>query len=470
MDKHPFTLARAAPVKRFLLIFLAVFLLRLPVLHRAVLDWDETIYLMTARDWLAGHLPYTVVWDNKPPGIYAIFAIFQSLIPGIAAIRLATVFCEALLAWTVGEIARALGGGRQAGWATAFLVMLCSLSNDGLSANTELFMDVCTALAVLAVLRGASGGLAGLLLGCGFVIKYVCAPEILVVLALLWQRRGLRPVIAACLAATLPSLAFALLYAAAGQLHLLWNCAVAANFRRAGAPFAFHRLKFQAARWAMLYVAAGWAMLHPRRLARPAWFLPAWLLASGIGAVSAKSFYDHYFLQMLPPLSLAAGLLFARLPPRPAPRLAFLALISLQPAIAAAVAFHRATGPDPEREGARALRVAGATSLYVFDAQPVLYLLTGLPAPSYYAFPPELTDTVLAKTAGVDAPREVARILATRPEFIVRSSWARDSSQANPLVYKELGAALAARYRLWKRLPGNDIYRLNPPSIPPAGR
>ena len=48
---------RAWPVACFLL--LAV-LLRLPVLHRSVLDWDESLYVLMARDWLAGHLPYSL--------------------------------------------------------------------------------------------------------------------------------------------------------------------------------------------------------------------------------------------------------------------------------------------------------------------------------------------------------------------------------------------------------------------------
>ena len=60
------------------LILLAV-LSRAPSFVMSVTDWDESLYVIMAGQWRAGHLPYTAVWDNKPIGIYAIFALFQSV-------------------------------------------------------------------------------------------------------------------------------------------------------------------------------------------------------------------------------------------------------------------------------------------------------------------------------------------------------------------------------------------------------
>ena len=57
-----------------LLFFVATLVTRIPVLSRSVLDWDESLYFIMAQQWRLGHLPYTTVWDNKPLGIYAIFA------------------------------------------------------------------------------------------------------------------------------------------------------------------------------------------------------------------------------------------------------------------------------------------------------------------------------------------------------------------------------------------------------------
>ena len=453
---------RALPAAFFLIL---AFVVRLPILHRSVLDWDESVYFLMARAWLDGHLPYTTIWDNKPPGIYAIFSIFQAVIPGVVAIRIAAVVCVAVLAWAVSEVSALLSKNRPAGWVSGCLVILGTLSNDGLSSNTEPFMSCFTALAILAVLRDAPAWLAGLLLGCGFMVKYVCAPEILVVMALLWhRRRAARPVMEAMLAAAIPLLAVTLVYACMGRLPLWWECAIKANFRRAGVPLVAHQLwtavEQQAERWGTLYLAGGWAVLRTHKLSMPPWFLPLWLLTALIGAAGAKSFYDHYFLQLLPPLCVATGLIFARLPDWKLPRLAFLLVIASLPAHAAWIALSQACGPDTQRIAARDLRAAGATSLYVFDGQPILYALTNLPAPSYYVLPSELIGNSLAQVAGVDPVLEVGRILATRPEYILRHSWPRDPAKTNAAVYSEMDAALAAHYMLWQHVQGIDIYKL----------
>nr|WP_295742614.1 hypothetical protein [uncultured Acidocella sp.] len=452
---------RAWPVACFLL--LAV-LLRLAVLHRSVLDWDESLYVLMARDWLAGHLPYSRIWDNKPPGIYAMFAVFQAIIPGIAAIRIASSLCLGLEGWAVRGIVMALGGRASAGWAAGLLALLAGLSNDGLSANTEPFMACCVALAVLCVLRGGPAWLAGLGLGAGVMVKYVCAPEALLVLALLWRLRGTRAALAGLLGAALPPLAAALLYLAAGRFGLLWDDAILANLRRAGVPFSWAQARFaaaqQAGRWGMLYLAALAGLLTARG-SGPRWFLPLWLLASLLGALSAKSFYDHYFLELLPPLCVAAGLALARLPWRMARALAALA-IAAQLSFAAWQAFAPFTGPDSVRAAARLIRAAAPNSLYVFDSQPILYALTGLTPPTRFVLPSELTGRTLPGVARVNPAQEVARILAQRPQIIATHSWPPDPATTDPDVYTELQAALAAHYRLWAHVPGINLFLLRP--------
>src|ERR1700688_185311 len=131
-----------------LLFFVATLVTRIPVLSRSVLDWDESLYFIMAQQWRLGHLPYTTVWDNKPIGIYAIFVAFQAIFGDrIFAIRFATVVFVSVLAFTVFKITREINQNRQAAWVAGAALVLCSLSNDGLSANTELFMATFTAMA-----------------------------------------------------------------------------------------------------------------------------------------------------------------------------------------------------------------------------------------------------------------------------------------------------------------------------------
>jgi 4-amino-4-deoxy-L-arabinose transferase-like glycosyltransferase len=456
---------RALPV----LIFLTLSVLtRLPVLHRAVLDWDESLYFLMAQQWRLGHLPYTNVWDNKPLGIYVIFAAFQAVIPGIAAIRMATMLFVALLACTVFRITEILTASRQAAWLAGVALVLASLSNDGLSANTELFMASFTALAVLGVLAEVPSWVVGLALGCAVMVKDVAITEApCIFLLLLYRQRDWRAGLSCLLGAAAPLAAALALYAANGQLPLWWECNVLANLRRAGVPLpastVLWGLQTQAARWGGLYAAALLLALLGRGRSLAALFPPLWLLCALAGAASAKSFYDHYFLQALPPLCICLGALYALLPPRLPLRAALVAAALAQPLRAAQQAMAYAISPDIISTAGADLAAQHPTSLYVFDAQPILYALANTPLPTRYVLPSVLTRTTLPRVAGVDAPAEVARILATRPQFIARRAPAPNDLLTNQAIYAALDAALAQNYTLWRAYPGMTIYkRLNP--------
>jgi 4-amino-4-deoxy-L-arabinose transferase-like glycosyltransferase len=454
---------RALP---YILFLAAACATRLPILHRAVLDWDESLYFLMAQAWRAGHLPYTTIWDNKPVGIYVIFAAFQSFIPGVAAMRVATALCVALLAGTVFRITERLTRDRSAAWFAGVVLIICSLSNDGLSANTELFMAGFTALAVLAVLAGAPGWAAGLALGCGFMVKYVMAPEAAVLLLLLWHQRGFKACAAAMAAGAVPVLAAAGLYAAAGQLPLWWDCSVVSNLRRA--TVAWHAgvvgsaLATQFWRWGPLYLTALVLGFGARKRGAVSNFPLFWLLAALLGAVSAKSFYDHYFLQALPPLCVLAGQAWSRLPRGGAVRDVFLTIVLIFPLHAGWRALRDARGPDLPVEAAKALTTDQAQSLYVFDSQPIIYALTGLTPPTRFVLPSELTGLTLPKVAGVDPLAEVKRILATKPQYIIRREPEPGPATANQQVYTALNATLATSYTQTQTWPGAALYRRNP--------
>jgi hypothetical protein len=180
--------------------------------------------------------------------------------------------------------------------------------------------------------------------------------------------------------------------------------------------------------------------------------LGVWLLGGCAGVVAAKSFYDHYFLQLLPILCIACGLLISRLP-----RLRVLATLAtlVLPAAAAIGALREAALPDIPSEIAAVLPPG---SLYVFDSQPILYALTGESPPTRFVLPTVLTGFLLPHVAGVDPVAEVSRILAARPRFIVR----RDPPPAlQTPVYALLDKSLAAHYHLWRHFLLTDVYQLN---------
>jgi 4-amino-4-deoxy-L-arabinose transferase-like glycosyltransferase len=511
-----------------LLLFLAVLITRLPTFFRSVMDWDESLYFLMAEQWRAGHLPYTAIWDNKPIGIYGVFALFQSWFgDNIFSIRIAAVLFITVTAFALFRITLEMPAGQGQGQGrsrskipsalfVAAAYVICSLTNDGLSANTEIFMACFTVLAVWSALSGQAF-LAGLLFGMAFMTKYVAvfeAPAIAFALLALRPKLDLRTAATSSLAlltgAAVPLGLTILLYAGSGHLDSWLEDSVLSNFRRVDVPVSLPALTYainlELIRWAPLFLIsllmlAMAAIEVPRILTRghlPAttrfnFFLALWLAGGCVGVASAKSYFDHYFLQILPVMCLTLAWAPLNLAlTRRLPRTAVLALcvaVMALPLVAAATAVSQAATPILAlRNGHVALqrdtpaRIAheiqpllakpGATALatgqlFVFDYQPIIYSLAGQTPPTRYPFPSVLTRCQLARVAAVPAMHEITRILATNPEFIVRSRFPyQDPAIVNLRVYAAVDRTLAARYQLWRTYDDAVVYRLRAPDAP----
>jgi 4-amino-4-deoxy-L-arabinose transferase-like glycosyltransferase len=478
----------------------------MPGFFRSVLDWDESLYFLMAAQWRAGHLPYTVIWDNKPAGIYAIFALFQDLAGArVAAIRIAGVVFISVTAYALRWVAAIIAEDKGAGLLAGFAYIVGSLSNDGLSANSEPFMAAFTVLAVLVALAEGPAIplalLAGLLAGAAFMVKYVAIFEDPAILFLILVRRPRRLWPAATLAllagAAIPLATTVCTYWQAGQLPLWWDDSVASNFRRAQKTVSAGTLAYAARiellRWGPLFLAGVLLLGGAAAAALRMWqrrprtgdgklvFLGIWLIGGCLGVAAAKSFFDHYFLQLLPALCVALGWLWCRAAPalRPGLNPVFIVAALALPCLAAGVAGRDALGPvlalqqgriilrpdTPARLAAAmapVLAAAPAARIYVLDDQPIIYALVQRDPPTKYVFPSVLTTVFLAKVAGVDAPAEVARILATRPMFIIRRVHPpAGENPFNPAVYAEVDAALTAHYYLWDKDAGSEVFRLD---------
>ena len=62
----------------------AALVLRGPSFVPAVIDIDEGLYLLQAREWLRGGLPYVAAWDMHPVGAPALFALSGAATPSTA--------------------------------------------------------------------------------------------------------------------------------------------------------------------------------------------------------------------------------------------------------------------------------------------------------------------------------------------------------------------------------------------------
>lgn len=360
-----------------LALFLFCLVLRSPTFLRSVIDWDESLYLLIARDWARGVTPYTGIWDHKPVGTYALLRLFcPSDDWAIFGLRLSSVVFVFLSACFLESIARRLYDSKAAGVVAAVLYPVLSLHLGGVASNTELYFTAFTLAGAWFLLRAADtktegdaalthskwtrdGSLfwlgAGLAGGAAFQVKYLVLVELayLGALACVWHARRRRlefkSVGLALLGFALPSLVAIGSFWLAGAGAAFWDANVAANARHAGAKTAggLGLAVDSALRWLTATLAV-WAVFVLSRLsssaaaspldapARPAGFLLrqasrlgftrldaalfGWLAVTLFEAALTGKFYSHYFLPSLAPVSLLAASIPTRLFSRNQPR------------------------------------------------------------------------------------------------------------------------------------------------------
>lgn len=489
---------------------------RLPAFVMSVVDWDESLYFIMAEQWRAGHLPYTTVLDNKPIGVYAIFVIFQSLFGDRpVSIRIAGAMAIAATAVMTYRITRHLLRGLSpittelTGALVGILFIVTTISDDGIASNTEIFMEAFTCLGMLLALTptGPIGlrraVMIGLSLGLAFIIKYVAVFDMFAVflamtvlpgrtragLTRLWD--VLRLGVLFSLAALAPFVATVLLYAAHGALPLFLQASLLSNLRRVAIPLSgnsfLHAFGQQAELYPALYVAIGWlsACLVPMRGAAllEIVLLLAWVVTSGIGVASGGLYFSHYFLQLLPVLCVATGVMVAQTVTllRGIPRAVLLAVIAtamIAPVAAAsadlgriaAIAMRRpvpAFAPlrdTPAQVAADIkpeLAKAPGETVYVFDGEPVLYSLLQARLPTRYVFPSFLLSRLLSYTADIDPLAQLDSIMAEKPLFVIRRTnpGYQSPETRNVAVYARMEADLAAEYTVWHVYDTMIVYR-----------
>ena len=319
-------------------------LLYLPFLHEPFLR-DEGFYAAVAQRTLEGDIPYRDAFDNKPPLIFAWYALsFLLFGENVWAPRLlvALLLCgTTALVYVQGRLLFGRSAAYVAAGAFALSMGIAELQTN---ANTEYFLLLPMTGALVAFTMGRRTGsagwyaLSGFLGGLAIMTKQVAAFNFLLLagLPLLWtvQEKGRAQLTVArtwlsalaqgagCFAAVAlvcaPFVATgtfgdlvdgAVFYAAGYSENLSYGTRLLALLR--GAVF----LAFVAGPWLAL-TALGVTQLAQRESGERRHLLPAWMAASALGIFVTGRFYDHYFVQLLPGMALlaapAAAFLFDR--------------------------------------------------------------------------------------------------------------------------------------------------------------
>ncbi|UPG74698.1 hypothetical protein MVG78_19800 (plasmid) [Roseomonas gilardii subsp. gilardii] len=467
------------------ILLLFAFVIRAPVFGNPALGVDETFYLLVGDRLLHGALPFVDLWDRKPVGLFLIYAAIRLL--GGEGVYQYQVVATLFAAATAGMIAAvAASFATRAGALCSGLVYLAFLGAfEGVGGQSPVFYNLFVVLAAWLTLRaGRRSPAARLTLGCTAMLlagvaiqtKYTAVFEgMFLGCVLLWQgwRAGIRPTVlmlhgAAWIACgLLPTVAALAFYLLRGQGEAFLHANFLSVFERStfGEGSSLLRLGSILLLLAPLLLAAALSR-YPRRLIRPGSgrdavaaqdFVTAWSLAALAGFLAFGTYYSHYALPLLVPLSAMAapafgtcwrtGLKLGRAAWTPRlPAALPVILFGLVASFVLVTKHIRQRGDGTEIQRIVPFiqpRLKGC--LYVFDGEPVLYHLTGSCIPTRYAFPSHLSDRKEAGAIGVDQVTEIHRIFATHPGMVVTWEGMQPRSNAESLAAVE--DELARHYR-----------------------
>ncbi|MFD7444672.1 ArnT family glycosyltransferase [Streptomyces sp. NPDC059909] len=284
---------------------------RLPSFRHPLWNPDEGYLAVQARILADGGALYETVVDRKPPllpWLYeACFALFgdDSLHP----LKVLAILAQLLTAAALAATARDRWGDR-AGRTAGVLHLLVSVGlnpEDAQAATFEIFMLPFTAAAVCCAGRGRWTG-AGLAVAGAFLVKQTGGAVLVPVLWLLWRSSPQRAdLVRLAVALALPVLGAALLTDPSG--FLFWTVTGSGAY----ATFTgseLHVLSRALANTALLCAACAGLIAPVVRVVRIAGAGAAdlwlWLAASSAAVLAGFHFFGHYYLQLLPPLTLLA--------------------------------------------------------------------------------------------------------------------------------------------------------------------
>jgi 4-amino-4-deoxy-L-arabinose transferase-like glycosyltransferase len=329
----PGRLSRLSYVEALFLLALALIpiLLYLPFIGMPF-ERDEGVYATIAQGILDGKVPYRDLFDNKPPLVYAWYAVSFTLFgESVFAPRILAALALSLTAVLLYQQAR-LALPKGAAYTAAILFAISTgLPWVALHANTEAYLLLPLVASLLAFTRGMKDGklgwflAAGLLAGLAMMTKQVAMWNLLALamVTLVWQHktygmnwRAVAPVFWLFTGTLISLAAVALPFALTGSLDDFLYANLSYNWVYVRLITWAERLEYMGAIIFFLAVAApfvagaaaGLVVIFRRRAQAMDYVLILWAIASAIGVASGGRFFPHYFLQLMPSLAVLTGI------------------------------------------------------------------------------------------------------------------------------------------------------------------
>ena len=448
-------------------------------------DADESLFLLIGGRWLNGHLPYADIWDVKPPGLFAIFALAQRAFgPGILAARILSALAVFTTSLALHRFARRHLGGKSVAIAAAGIYPAYSLILYGLRSRPEMLLAPLVVLGLdLAVREWRRGSreaatsrvvVAGLLFGAAVMIKQTAIFEAILAAGLLSTRSAgapgsrrfdLRAFVLFGIAGALPTFGFLAYFALSGVEPALYLAPfVGASHRLGGDGITFvgGALRFLPMLkpivplfFGFLLFCTEWRPLRASGQADGCRALALWVFASAAGIIAMRSMYFQYMQPLVPPFLLASlvvirlfALRIERAQIRPLVVAGSCLVLAVYPMLWLVFSERENAGwsPLPAKVVAhlQALGLQPSDSLYVPDQETTLYLLAGARIPTRFPQAQHLVcDFTLPDT---DQAAEIHRIMAGAPRFVLVSHQRPWMACERPDRLAIVDAALALGY------------------------
>ncbi|MBE9062638.1 glycosyltransferase family 39 protein [cf. Phormidesmis sp. LEGE 11477] len=494
-----------------LLLTLLTLLCRVPFFFKSVINWDESTFILIGQSLLDGHLPYTQLWDLKPPFLFGFFSLAILLFgKTIASIRFAGALVVALTAFGVNRITQRLWTVR-AGWIAAVLfVLMMSVMTGGQPVMSEhpaiLLLTLALWLLVAQGVTTAALFYSGLLISAATMMRlnlvYVAIGVGLYLLAsgLLMPTghrqplgQQVRNLCAYSLGCIIPVFSGFIPYWMASIPQVWWTSVVVSSFYRANVGlegyevavafshrilvylWSWHGFGLQILFW--LGAIAGVRLVLKRRTQlqpqqKFGWALViTFIFTIQFSILGSGSDHSHYLIQLVPFLAIFSGSFVEQVIKQSRRVFAVVVLLlclgtypvlSQYATITHSWLIGAPIDPSPARAIANYLLAQGLEdrSIYMMDQHIAYWYLGTYPLIRSTAHPSTIgKDYLLQILYGPDwsSPREMKRLLDLEPDIIVQQDdpfYFRDQ----PKTVEILETALDQDYTFIHEVKGTKIY------------
>lgn len=144
-----------------------------PFLFDAEINWDESSYIQVADGLTQGLLPYTQMWDAKPPLIYFVIAALLSLHRSVVTVRLGAMVCVLVSSFFTFKAAHQLSTNRFSWLAGLFVAVFSSMGPGYASFASEHLALAFLGPALYLLLRPPPRlpFLIGILISCACLVR-----------------------------------------------------------------------------------------------------------------------------------------------------------------------------------------------------------------------------------------------------------------------------------------------------------